>query len=148
MFQVINLNFLRILASDEPKISKNEKLLDVLPHNFVNTASFKNLNDTFLVNGPCMKMVIWKARSGGRAEIEHPNVCKFFTFSVSAQPLEGIYQILNSSHFANWFVYCENLSNITVPFSSMGHWPKKCHSDFWKMKQNVQKVLISGSSLV
>ena len=43
---------LRILASDEPKKSKNEQLLNVLPDNFVDTPSFKNLNDTFLVNGP------------------------------------------------------------------------------------------------
>ncbi len=31
------------------KNSKNEQLLDVLPDNLVNTPSFKNLSDTFLV---------------------------------------------------------------------------------------------------
>ncbi len=36
----------------DPKNSKNEQLLDVLLNNFVNTPSFKNLNDTFLVSGP------------------------------------------------------------------------------------------------
>ena len=43
---------LRILASDEPKHSKNVQLLNVLPDNFVNTPSFQNLNDAYLVNGP------------------------------------------------------------------------------------------------
>ena len=36
---------LRILASDEPKNSKKEQLLNALADNFVNTPSFKNLND-------------------------------------------------------------------------------------------------------
>ena len=41
---------LRILAGYEPKNSKNDQLLDVLPDNFVNRPSFKNLNERWCIN--------------------------------------------------------------------------------------------------
>ena len=79
---------------------------------------------------------IWKAPSGGRAEIQNPKVHNFFFYIFN-------FSSGTRGHF----------SNITAPFSSMGCWPKRIIQIFerWcinrSMKQNVQNVLIFGSSL-
>ncbi len=48
VFHEFQLRILRILASDEPKNSKNEQLLNVLPDNFVNYSTFRFLKDGVL----------------------------------------------------------------------------------------------------
>ncbi len=79
---------------------------------------------------------IWKAPSGGRAEIENPKVCNFFYIFNFSSALEGTFQIL-LHHFHLWVIDQKSIIQI---------FERWCINII--MKQNVQKVLIFGSALV
>ena len=92
-----DIGYLRILASDEPKNSKNERLLNVLPDNFVKYTIFQKSERYFFgqpsIDKNCA-LTFEKRPLVEELKLKiQRSACFFFTFSISSQPLEGTFQI-------------------------------------------------------